>query len=697
MTTESTITTDCLRIEVGIPCDPDALWRYVVADGRSHAMAAPRVEIDGVVRCCTWAAEPSRGAPEALPNGCIAHRWTAAVGDDPDLRLTLEFRVAPDSPVLRFRYHLHAATPRHLTKVGGRDRLSLLGLDVRGFGLSELRLSQWDEMIHSYVCEEEPIPEHELAAGTDRMGPILLAADGDHQLLIAYEHGSTHPDRFLELALDADRRLDLRAVKGSYWSGQPLGTDGYTTPWCQLAAMAGDRDALASAYRHFVLERFALSPASRQPWIFSNTWNYQERRKHWYQDAYLSEMDLERMLAEIEVAARMGIEVFVIDTGWYQKTGDWQVSAERFPDGLHQVVDALRSHGMRLGLWFAPGTVALSSQALAEHRDCIRHVGEGEPRPHPVWETEDSLGCCLSSRYGMAFADELIRLNRELGVSYFKWDAVGQYGCDRPGHGHGEAEASAEERALCYAFQQPQVLAEIAERVSRAVPDAICDFDVTEGGRSVGLAFLASSKYFLINNGPYFHNYDSPNGADGNSNLFFHPGQARPRICRSSLGYDRWIPSVLFLTHYLPDDPAANQETAIASLVLGHNGIWGDLCALSDEGVARFGQALARYKQVRRAITTADPVRRGRIGGDPEVHEKLDAAGRGAVALFANRGGGYRHVTGRAVDPDQLWTSPGLTVTIDERGHAVLEATFDAAGARLAFFGVDPEPLLGPV
>ena len=39
------------------------------------------------------------------------------------------------------------------------------------------------------------------------------------------------------------------------------------------------------------------------------------------------------MLAEIDVAQRMGIEVFVIDTGWYARTGDWQVSLERFPDG----------------------------------------------------------------------------------------------------------------------------------------------------------------------------------------------------------------------------------------------------------------------------------------------------------------------------------------------------------------------------
>jgi len=39
------------------------------------------------------------------------------------------------------------------------------------------------------------------------------------------------------------------------------------------------------------------------------------------------------ILAEIEVAHRMGVEVFVIDTGWCEKTGDWAASTSRFPRG----------------------------------------------------------------------------------------------------------------------------------------------------------------------------------------------------------------------------------------------------------------------------------------------------------------------------------------------------------------------------
>ncbi len=97
--------------------------------------------------------------------------------------------------------------------------------------------------------------------------------------------------------------------------------------------------------------------------------------------------------------------------------------------------------------------------------------------------------------------------------------------------------------------------------------------DVTETGRAMGLAFLSAGKFFLVNNGPYLFDYDLPmNKEKDNWNLFFYPGQARTWIARSPLGFDKWIPSTLFLTHYFPDDPRNLQELNIASMILGQ--VW---------------------------------------------------------------------------------------------------------------------------
>ncbi len=673
------------------------LWDYTVkGSDRRHEVAGPTFNLDG--RDVTMKVENVKpvGPPEELPNGCREYAWVGAVSGEAGLRLKVVFRGADDDPVVRFRYELLSDRPRHLTKPDGTDRTRYLGLSLSALpDASELRLSEFNEEFHSYMPVERPLGPSSFADQEEAMGPILLAGDATEQVLLAYEHGSTAPDEFLHYRLAPDRSVALEAVKGNYWSGEEIGPDAaYSTIWFELEAIAGDRTALQRAYRNFVLKHLALSAASRQPRIFYNTWNYQERVKHWKGKPYLSEMGTARMLDEIDVAHRMGVDVFVIDTGWFEKTGDWQPSPARFPDSLRQVRAKLDGFGMKLGLWFAPTTAALTSLMLETHEDCIQTMDGKRRPPSEIWETEASQGCCVVSRFGGDFANRLIQLSRDLGVVYFKFDGVDQYGCNDPDHGHGGAANSVAERGECFAFQMPLAMARIAEQVGSAIPEAICDFDATESGRSFGLAYLSAGKYFLINNGPYFQNYDHPLPPDGNWNLFFYPGPARDWICRSPLVFDQWIPSTLFLTHYLPDDPENNQMLSLASLILGQGGIWGDLPGVSEKGVALFGTVLGKYKQVRDEITEAFPVRSGPVGGAPEVHEKIGPNGRGVVVLFG-RHGSYRYIT--ANHPDRrVWHDDGTTVTFDDAGRAVITAdfvdhpgSFAKAGAHLAFFGVE--------
>ncbi|MEJ2009095.1 MAG: alpha-galactosidase, partial [Acidobacteriota bacterium] len=365
------------------------------------------------------------------------------------------------------------------------------------------------------------------------------------------------------------------------------------------------------------------------------------------------------------------------------------VSSKRFPDGLKRVKDRLDRYGMKLGLWFGPASAAVSSRALQEHRDCIVSWHGVEGKPHPIWGTEASYRMCLASRYADSFAERLIQLSKEVGVTYFKWDALGQYGCDSPRHEHGDQTNTPEERAQSYAFQMLQQMIRMADRIAAACPGAIVDFDVTEAGRAVGLGFLSAGRFFLINNGPYYASYDVPrNPGRQNSNLFFYPGAARTWICRSPLAYDKWIPSILFLTHYFPDDPRSSQEISLASLILGQNGIWGDLPGVSASGVRLIGETLARYKQVWNDMAEADPVVVGEVSGSPEIHEKISTkTGRGAVAIFAPSRGKYSYVTSRAVSP-RHWASEGIEHHIDGQRRARLEITFDKPGAKIVFFGV---------
>jgi len=610
--------------------------------------------------------------------------------------------VPASNPVVRFQYRLLSTADHKLTKQKGKDNIEYLGVLLSRYtDVAEIRLSEFYELPHTYKPADVPVLPRDFENGQRVMGPIVIGTNGAESVILAYEHGSQIPDAFVSYQLKPSKAVSLGGVKGNYYSGQQLdAAHPYGTVWMEIGAVKGTRFIVMQAFRTFMLRHQAIYPESRKPYIFYNTWNFQERNHDWKNGKYLDTMNLERMLTEIDAAHRLGIEVFVVDAGWFSKTGDWTVDSTRFPDGLRKVKARLDEHAMKLGLWFT-SKAAVSSRMLANHRDCIMTT-DGTPHgPAEVWETEQSYVMCMVSRFGDAFAEELIRLGRELGVRYFKWDAFDQYGCNDPRHWHGIEGNTAQERSQSYSFQVPEQMARVAEKISASLPDSIVDFDITEGERAVGLRFLAAGKYYIINNGPYYYSLDDPQLAPGGgmgANVLVFPGIARAVNARFILDYDRWIPSVLFMTHYLPDDPEYSQWINLGSLILGQNGIWGDLPAVSEEGVRRFSETLSKYKQVREDITAAYPTRSGEIGGTPEVHEKINPeTGKGAVVIFYNyrnawrqKGpyfpGSFRYVT-RLPVAKEAWHN-GVTVAgYDSRGRAILEAKFDGPGAKIILFG----------
>jgi hypothetical protein len=241
--------------------------------------------------------------------------------------------------------------------------------------------------------------------------------------------------------------------------------------------------------------------------------------------------------------------------------------------------------------------------------------------PQPVWETEASHRMCVVSRYAQRVGRRDDPLAPRDGVTYFKWDAIGQYGCDDPSHDHGDASEPRRASGPSGSRSCCRCTCPTSPAASRPpCRGAICDFDMTESHRCVGLAFLAAGKFFLINNGPYSWDYDIPTErmADGNVNLFFHPGPARTWFMRAPLAYDRWVPVVAAADALPPDDGAANQENAVASLALGQHGMWGDLPGVPPEGSGAH----------RRASSEVQGRLRGRHGRRPSARASSAATAR---------------------------------------------------------------------
>lgn len=694
---ESVIKND--HFSIRIANTGNQLWGYTLNKKSSvtFPIAPPVFEIDGKAINAQLVRIVKKGNDRTLRNGVIETVFSGPFRADTSLHLDVVFRYAKDNPVMRYQYQLRSSGMRHLTKSKGADAIAYGETSLWNFSsLKEIRFSDYDEKLHAYILNEQGILQRNMDNGTTVMGPMLTAAstDNDH-FLWAYEHGSQYPDAFLSFDIDKSKNVKLKSVKGNYLHRQTIGADEpFETVWFQLAGATGGEAKLSAHYRKFVLSYLNENTESRAPSIYYNTWGRQERVR-WAGGKYLESINLDFTLKEIDAAHRMGIDVYVIDVGWFKKTGDWKVNTEPefFPDTLKQVVKKIKEYNMKLGIWFNPVVAAKTSYMLAANRANQASWDGKEREPFDVWDTESSYPMCLVSSYWEAYAREIVRLADELNITYVKWDAVDQYGCNGAGHHHGSKEHSADERMNRYAYLMPLYLSKVVSKVAETHPEVIFDFDITENGRSVGLSFLSSGKYFAINNGPYFHNYDLAEkwGApfkDGNANILVKPGPARTWFMRSILSYDKWIPSILFLTHYQMDDPPSSQQMNMASLILGQNGIWGEILKISPEGVRYTNRELQRYKKLSGDITLANPVVTGSPGVTFEVHEKINAQnGKGAVVLFATSKGKYKYVTENKVDANHV-ADASVKVTKDSSGRGVVQADFAEPGAKIIWWGI---------
>jgi len=65
----------------------------------------------------------------------------------------------------------------------------------------------------------------------------------------------------------------------------------------------------------------------------------------------VSGMTEQTMMQQIDIAAAVGAELFIVDAGWWDIYGDWTPSTTRFPHGLEPVVDYAHKKGLLFGLY----------------------------------------------------------------------------------------------------------------------------------------------------------------------------------------------------------------------------------------------------------------------------------------------------------------------------------------------------------
>ncbi len=133
----------------------------------------------------------------------------------------------------------------------------------------------------------------------------------------------------------------------------------------------------------------------------------------------------EKLLALAEAAKKIGVELLVLDDGWFGKRndpksslGDWFENKEKLPNGIPGLAKKVNDLGLKFGLWFEPEMISPDSELYRAHPDWCIHVKD---RPHNLARYQMTLDLSRPDvcDYIKGFLrDMLSRAN----ISYVKWD-----------------------------------------------------------------------------------------------------------------------------------------------------------------------------------------------------------------------------------------------------------------------------------
>ncbi|MER6612137.1 alpha-galactosidase [Streptomyces xantholiticus] len=187
--------------------------------------------------------------------------------------------------------------------------------------------------------------------------------------------------------------------------------ESYTSPWIYGSYGQG-LDELAGRFHGYLRDR-AHHPRTPRP-VTLNTW-----------EAVYFQQDLTKLKALADAAAEVGAERFVLDDGWFlgrrddtAGLGDWYVDKDVWPDGLHPLVEHVRSLGLQFGLWFEPEMVNPDSDLARAHPEWILATGGRTP---PLSRHQQVLDLGHPEAYAHLL-ERLDALVAEYGIDYIKWD-----------------------------------------------------------------------------------------------------------------------------------------------------------------------------------------------------------------------------------------------------------------------------------
>lgn len=626
-----------------------------------------------------------------MENGGTEHEliFKGAKGHVEGFGLKIIQQVFPESRLIREKLELMALGDKSFTlnKLNNQlhfqfPKYSLNSKDNNLPISTEIKIASWElkpitfqpnnpkrNQNHMYYPE---VITNDIADELNVKGPINILYTDDHSWITAYEHASQdnlngllneskisddgkivdamqgtkgmfdfpikdEDFRFIEIKQKKDNDQVVIAnsmVRGGYLDGEIIDKDHeFSTVWSATAFHEGNNlETAKTIIRNYLFNEICEKSASRKPEFYYNTWGMQRADKTKPLRGILT---YERIFEEIDRAAQLGVDIFVLDDGWEQTQGDWTPHKERLPQGLAPIKKKLDELGIKMGVWLSPMGIDSTTERYKEHQDWVIKDSEGNPIlaqwGHPAF---DFVGPFFD-----VFIEDCKRLIDE-GALFFKWDAINTFYSDLPNLAHGSEAYSESERRARYEYLLPIYVTKAMEILTDYEPNLIIEMDVTEARRvMIGLAPLSQGKLFHMNNGASWYNDYTD----------FRTSSMRtiPNV------YNSIIPLELFTYANYPHNLENSMDYNVnTSLIAGH-GFWGDLSLTNESERLAVGKKVSKSKLVLPYLTDVKTHIIGNVGDSLEVYTQINFdACAGQIIAFGQNSTSYTQ--GSKIDSTKL-------------------------------------------
>lgn len=285
----------------------------------------------------------------------------------------------------------------------------------------------------------------------------------------------------------------------------------------------------------------------------------------------------DKLMPIVERAKELGIEMFVLDDGWFghrdddrSSLGDWFVDEKKFNHGIAGFAKRVHDLDMKFGLWFEPEMISIDSKLYQTHPEwMIKTPGRGQTPGRHQFVLDMSRQEVVDYLFGL-----MSHIIQDAKLDYIKWDMnrniTEMYGADLPA-----------DQQLEFSHRYILGVYDLYDRLTKAFPDVLFESCASGGGRfDLGMMYYAPQAW-------------CSDDTDAVERIKIQDG--------TSYGY---TPS-MWGAHVsaVPNDQVGRLTSIDTRAKVAYFGAFGyelDVTELSDEEQATIKQQVAFYKQYRK-------------------------------------------------------------------------------------------------